>query len=153
MNFAPSCRWKSVSVGALSWPAVCQCHHWHGCPLAGWPWESKDVSISHQVGIALDVTVSGSLYQCCSAQAVDVPVGGCLEAHFLHVRNAAFPTLGKGQERSLLTWPHDLGVGVPQSLQPEKAMAPHSSTLAWKIPWTEEPGRLQSMGSLRVGHD
>ena len=35
----------------------------------------------------------------------------------------------------------------------EKAMAPHSSTLAWKIPWTEEPGRLQSMGSPRVGHD
>ena len=32
-------------------------------------------------------------------------------------------------------------------------MAPHSSTLAWGIPWTEEPGRLQSMGSLRVGHD
>ena len=36
---------------------------------------------------------------------------------------------------------------------PEKAMAPHSSTLAWKIPWMEEPGRLQSMGSQRVGHD
>ena len=35
----------------------------------------------------------------------------------------------------------------------EKAMAPHSSTLAWKIPWTEEPGRLQSMGLLRVRHD
>ena len=35
----------------------------------------------------------------------------------------------------------------------EKAMAPHSSTLAWKIPWTVEPGRLQSMGSLRVRHD
>ena len=35
----------------------------------------------------------------------------------------------------------------------EKEMASHSSTLAWKIPWTEEPGRLQSMGSLRVGHD
>ena len=35
----------------------------------------------------------------------------------------------------------------------EKAMAPHSSTLAWKTPWTEEPGGLQSMGSLRVGHD
>ena len=34
----------------------------------------------------------------------------------------------------------------------EKAMATHSSTLAWKIPWTEEPGRLQSMGSQRVGH-
>ena len=35
----------------------------------------------------------------------------------------------------------------------EKAMAPHSSTLAWKIPWTEEPGRLQYMGSPRVGPD
>ena len=35
----------------------------------------------------------------------------------------------------------------------EKAMAPHSSTLAWKVPWTEEPDRLQSMGSPRVGHD
>ena len=34
-----------------------------------------------------------------------------------------------------------------------EAVAPHSSTLAWKIPWTEEPGGLQSMGSLRVGHD
>ena len=35
----------------------------------------------------------------------------------------------------------------------EKAMAPHSSTLGWKIPWIEEPGRLQSMGLQRVGHD
>ena len=35
----------------------------------------------------------------------------------------------------------------------EKAMAPHSSTVARKIPWMEEPGRLQSMGSLRVRHD
>ena len=35
----------------------------------------------------------------------------------------------------------------------EKEMATHSSTLAWKIPWTEEPSRLQSMGSQRVGHN
>ena len=35
----------------------------------------------------------------------------------------------------------------------EKGMAPHSSTLAWRIPWTEEPGRLQPMGSQRVEHD
>ena len=35
----------------------------------------------------------------------------------------------------------------------EKEMATHSSTLAWKIPWTEEPGRLQSTGSQRVGHN
>ena len=41
----------------------------------------------------------------------------------------------------------------PLKYDSEKAMAPHSSTLAWKIPWTEEPGRLQSMRSRRVGHD
>ena len=35
----------------------------------------------------------------------------------------------------------------------EKGMATHSSILAWRIPWTEEPGRLQSMGLQRVGHD
>ena len=46
-------------------------------------------------------------------------------------------------------------VGVIQKvvLTTEKVMAPHSSTLAWKIPWMEEPGGLQSVGSLRVGHD
>ena len=38
-------------------------------------------------------------------------------------------------------------------VSPEKAVAPHSSTFAWKILWTEEPGRLQSMGSQRVRHD
>ena len=42
---------------------------------------------------------------------------------------------------------------LTQGLQSEKAMAPHFSPLAWKIPWAEEPSRLQSMGSLRVGHD
>ena len=46
-----------------------------------------------------------------------------------------------------------MGIKTGHSMDLEKAMAPHSSTLAWKIPWTEEPGRLQSMGSLRVGHD
>ena len=42
--------------------------------------------------------------------------------------------------------------GVGRRNWAENAMAPHSSTLAWKIPWTEEPGELQSMGLLRVGH-
>ena len=41
----------------------------------------------------------------------------------------------------------------PPACSQEKAMVPHSSTLAWKIPWMEESGRLQSMGSRRVGHD
>ena len=52
------------------------------------------------------------------------------------------PTVQETQVRSL-GWEDPL----------EKEMATHSSTLAWKIPWTEEPGRLQSMGSQRVGHD
>ena len=46
------------------------------------------------------------------------------------------------------TWVQSLGREDPL----EKEMAPHSSTLAWKIPWAEKPGRLQSMGSQRVGH-
>ena len=47
------------------------------------------------------------------------------------------------------TWVRSLGQEDPL----EKEMAIHSSTIAQKIPWTEEPGRLQSMGSQRVGHD
>ena len=47
------------------------------------------------------------------------------------------------------TWFQSLGQKDPL----EKEMATHSSTLAWKIPWTGKPGRLQSMGSQRVGHD
>ena len=58
-----------------------------------------------------------------------------------------FPTLHHMRHRH--TSLSVLGFGGPS----EKAMAPHSSTLAWKIPWAEEPGRLQSMGSLRVQHD
>ena len=42
---------------------------------------------------------------------------------------------------------------MTELLNSEKAMATHSSTLVWKIPWMEEPGRLQSMGSQRVGHN
>ena len=47
------------------------------------------------------------------------------------------------------TWVRSLGWKDPL----EKEMAMHSSTVTWKIPWTEEPGRLQSMESQRVGHD
>ena len=47
------------------------------------------------------------------------------------------------------TWVRSLGQKDPL----EKEMAIHSSTIAWKSPWTKEPGRLQSMGSRRVGHD
>ena len=47
------------------------------------------------------------------------------------------------------TWVQSLGWEDPL----EKEMATHSSTLTWRIPWTEKPGRLQSMGSQRVGQD
>ena len=52
------------------------------------------------------------------------------------------PTMGETRVQSL-GWEDPL----------EKAMATHSSILAWKIPWTKEPGGLQCMGSQRVGHD
>ena len=60
-------------------------------------------------------------------------------------------TLKKGKVGRLTL--SDLIYYEARVVKTEKAMATHSSTLAWKIPWTEEPGRLQSMGSLRVGHD
>ena len=55
------------------------------------------------------------------------------------------------KDRALKTGIHPLMKQMPETM--EKAMAPHSSTLVWKIPWTEDPGRLQSMGSLRVRHN
>ena len=61
------------------------------------------------------------------------------------------------------SYPHDFSGGSDSKVSAynagdqvqslEKAVATHSSTLAWKIPWTEEPGRLQSMGMRRVRHD
>ena len=55
---------------------------------------------------------------------------------------------GKVSAYNMETWVRSLG----QEDALEKEMAPHSSTLAWKIPWTEERGRLQSVGSQRVRH-
>jgi len=52
-----------------------------------------------------------------------------------------------------LCYKGELFLSLVRAVWSEKAMATHSSTLAWKIPWMEEPGRLQSMGSQRVGHD
>ena len=59
-------------------------------------------------------------------------------------------------ENEMVGWHHRFdghGFGWTPGVGAEKAMAPYSSTLAWKVPWMEEPGGLQSMGSLRVGHD
>ena len=58
-----------------------------------------------------------------------------------------------GGKMPFTSWLFFVCVGGDLSSPMEKAMAPDFSTLAWKIPWTEEPGRLQSMGLRRVGHD
>ena len=63
-----------------------------------------------------------------------------------HYRGHGSPNLSQALHR----W---FALGLAVSSLSEKAMATHFSTLAWKIPWMEEPGGLQSMGSLRVGHD
>ena len=88
--------------------------------------------------------------------------GTPLEEPHLDNRSASFLKLqGIGYKTSLVaqmvkhlptmweTWVRFLGQEDPL----EKEMAPHSSTLAWKIPWMEEPGRLQSVGSQRVRHN
>ena len=72
--------------------------------------------------------------------------------------NAEFQRIARREKKAFLSDQcKEIGenniIGKISNLIMEKAMAPHSSTLAWKIPWTEEPGRLQSMGSLRVRHD
>ena len=67
------------------------------------------------------------------------------------MRYKGFPggSEGKASPAMQETWAQSLSQEDPL----EKEMATHSSTLARKIPWTEKPGRLQSMGSQRVGHD
>ena len=66
----------------------------------------------------------------------------CLRASLVAQLVMNFPTMWETQVQSL-----------GQEDPPEKGMATHSSILAWRIPWTDEPGELQSMGSPRVGRD
>ena len=59
----------------------------------------------------------------------------------------------ENQSTMVILWLYCYWIFTQIGLSSEKAMAPYSSTLTWKIPWTEEPGRLQTMGSRKVGHD
>ena len=78
----------------------------------------------------------------------------CSPLHLLRIKAIfLFPTNSVLYFLIQLHWRESQDFGQQQYLIMEKAMATHSSTLAWKIPWMKEPGRLQSMGSLRVGHD
>ena len=71
----------------------------------------------------------------------------------MHVNIISWASLGAQMVKNLPemqeTWIQSLGQEDPL----EKGMATHSDNLAWRVPWTEEPGRLQSMGLQRVGHD
>ena len=83
--------------------------------------------------------LKGSSLECIRTMNIDVQISLC---SLVAQRVKRLPAM---QE----TWVGSLG----QEDSLEKEMAPHSSTLAWKIPWTEKPGRLQSMGLRRVGYD
>ena len=72
--------------------------------------------------------------------------------------NAEFQRIARRHKKAFLSNPckeieENKRMGKIRDLVTQKAVAPYSSTLAWKIPWMEEPGRLKSMRSLRVGHD
>ena len=72
-----------------------------------------------------------------------------LKGSFLYSLGFRIAQLGKNPPAMKETWVRSLGWGDPL----EKGKATHSSILAWRIPWTEEPGRLQSMGLQRVRHN
>ena len=72
-----------------------------------------------------------------------------LELYLIQRRTSLVVQMVKNLPAMKETWVRFLGQEVPL----EKGMATHSSILAWKIPWPEEPGGLQSMGSQRVGHN
>ena len=70
-----------------------------------------------------------------------------------YVKFLGFPSGSDSKESTCNAGDLDLIPGLGRSPNLEKGMATHSSILAWKIPWTEEPGGLQSLESQRVGHD
>ena len=75
----------------------------------------------------------------------------CHPAYLTYMQSTSGETLGWKKHKLESRLPGE--ISITSDMQSEKAMATHSSTLAWKISWMEKPGRLQSMGSLRVGHD
>ena len=105
-------------------------------------WKSKRVPEKH---LPLLYWLRQSLWLCGSPQSV-VSLAKLI---FQHNKTSLLAQMVKHLSAMRETWVQPLGQEDPL----EKEMAIHSSTIAWKIPWTEEPGRLQSMGWQRVGHD
>ena len=103
----------------------------------------SEIQISYQAGRAIRVpSVSHCSYK--SSWSTINP-----DSMYVHSPTSLVAQTVKPLPAMWETWVQSLG--LEDSL--EKEMATHSSTLAWKIPWTEEPGRLQSMGWQRVGHN
>ena len=90
---------------------------------------------------------SRGIYQHCWGAAFGIASGACVPSQSFQ-STIDFETVTSVSQVRFFPSFHMLCMAIS-----EKAMAPHSSTLAWKIPWAEEPGRLRSMGSLRVGRD
>ena len=105
-------------------------------------WKSKRIPEKH---LPLLYWLRQSLWLCGSPQSV-VSLAKLI---FQHNKTSLLAQMVKHLSAMRETWVQPLGQEDPL----EKEMAIHSSTIAWKIPWTEEPGRLQSMGWQRVGHD
>ena len=109
---------------------------WHGCKVTGTLTELQARPQNGTAAMQDNLAVSFLIFCCWSIVALQ-----CW-ASLVAQRVKHLPAV---QE----TWVRSLGQEDPL----EKEMATHSSTLAWKIPWAEKPGRLQFMGSQRVGHD
>ena len=106
-------------------------HGWENYFLCGPVWEQTNAWTGH-IFMATRISIGNSLFPLQNCHFL------CCQGEIFHPKTLRFTILGS--------------VSLIVLIQ-EKAVAPHSSTLAWKIPWTEEPGGLQSVGSLRVGHD
>ena len=107
-----------------------------GIPSLYGKWEEKKWKQWQIIFLGSKITVEGD----CSHE---------IKRYFIHRRTSLVAQRVKHLPAIRETWVRSLGWEDPL----EKEMATHSSTLAWKIPWTEKPGRLQSMGSQRVRHD
>ena len=139
-------------VHRLSCSSICGIFLDQGSNLCLLHWQADFLPLSHQQSRTHRILYNwwcnndclSNLYKICSFRKFENAIN-CL---FKQIPSSLSlnPWYSLGVEGELLFW------GALAALT-EKAMAPHSSTLAWKIPWTEEPGRLQSMGSPGVGDD
>ena len=128
-------------------------HQWVCLAWISWPpplWGWKAVFLLHPLSYMREASGRSLPYPFSLSWIL---VGSSLLGGFRHIYVLPPGFAGGSATKNLPTmqdsWSQSLGQKYPQ----EKEMATHSSVLSWRIPWTEEPGGLQSMGSLRVKHD